>query len=234
MILEVDEIQTYYGTSHVLFGVSLVIQEGEVVSILGRNGAGKTTTLRSIMGLTPPRSGGIKFKDKEVAGKAPDFIARLGMGFVPDGRIIFPDLTVRENLDIAVKKSNSGQQSWSVEKVYKLFPKLQQLETHMGAHLSGGEAQMLTIARTLMGNPDLLLLDEPVEGLAPLVVAALKEQVHHLKKEKMTILMCEQNIKFATDLSDRVCVMDKGGIRFQGTITELSENDEIKKRYLTV
>ena len=234
MILEVDDIQTYYGTSHVLFGISLAIQKGEVVSILGRNGAGKTTTLRSIMGLTPPRSGSIKFKGIEVSRKTPDSIARSGIGFVPDGRIIFPDLTVRENLDIATKKSNSGEQSWTVEKVYHLFPKLQQLETHMGAHLSGGEAQMLTVARTLMGNPDLLLLDEPVEGLAPLVFSALKQQVRQLKKEKMTILMCEQNIKFATDLSDRVYIMDKGSIHFQGTISDLMQNADIKRRYLTV
>jgi len=234
LILEVNDIQTFYGTSHVLFGVSLFIHEGEIVSILGRNGAGKTTTLRSIMGLTPPHSGSIKFNGLEILKKAPDFISRAGIGFVPDDRLVFPDLTVQENLNIAVKSSSSGQQSWSLEKVYKLFPKLRILENRMGAHLSGGEAQMLTIARTLMGNPDLLLLDEPVEGLAPIVVDSLKSQIVKLKKENMTILMCEQNFNFATSLSDRVYVIDKGKIRFEGSVPDLLGNEKIRRRYLTV
>ena len=232
MILEVKEIHTYYGTSHILFGVSLGIKEGEAVCLLGRNGAGKTTTLRSIIGLTAPRSGSIKFNGKEITGKPPYRIAPLGIGFVPDDRRIFPDLTVRQNILIARREKEGA--IWNLDRVYGLFPKLRELDTHMGTQLSGGEQQMLTIARTLMTNPQLLLLDEPGEGLAPLVIKAMKEQLGEIKKLGATMLICEHNVGLATALSDRAYVMDKGMIRFQGTIEDLRKNEEVRKKYLMV
>ena len=232
MILEIKEIHTYYGTSHILFGISLGIEIGEVVCLLGRNGAGKTTTLRSIIGLTPPRSGSIKFNGKEIIGKPPYRIAPMGIGFVPDDRRIFPDLTVRQNILVARREQEGA--IWNLERIYNLFPKLKELDTHMGTQLSGGEQQMLTIARTLMTNPQLLLLDEPGEGLAPLVIKAMEEQLGQIKKLGTTMLICEHNVGLATALSDRAYVMDKGTIRFQGAIQELKKNEEIRKKYLMV
>ena len=232
MIIEVNEIHTYYGTSHVLFGISFNVKEGEAVCLLGRNGAGKTTTLRSIIGLTPPRAGSIKFQSKEIIGKPPYRVAQLGIGFVPDDRRIFPDLTVRQNILVA-RRDRQGA-IWTLDRIYSLFPKLQQLDTHMGGHLSGGEQQMLTIARTLMTNPQLLLLDEAGEGLAPLVIKAMGEQLGEIKKLGVTMLLCEHNVGLATALSDRAYVMDKGTIRFQGSIEELRKNEEVRKKYLMV
>jgi branched-chain amino acid transport system ATP-binding protein len=232
MILEIKEIHTYYGTSHILFGVSLEIRLGEAVCLLGRNGAGKTTTLRSIIGLTAPRSGSIKFNGKEIAGTPPYRIAPLGVGFVPDDRRIFPALTVRQNILIARRQKEGA--IWNLDRIYGLFPKLKQLDNHMGTQLSGGEQQMLTIARTLMTNPQLLLLDEPGEGLAPLVIKAMEEQLGEIKKLGTTMLICEHNVGLATALSNRAYVMDKGMIRYQGTIEELRKNDEVRKKYLMV
>ena len=232
MILEVKEIHTYYGTSHILFGISLEVNEGEVVCLLGRNGAGKTTTLRSIIGLTPPRSGSIKFKGQEIVGKPPYRIAPLGVGFVPDDRRIFPDLTVRQNILVARRETKGV--IWDLNRIYSLFPKLKELDSHMGNQLSGGEQQMLTIARTLMTNPQLLLLDEPGEGLAPLVIRAMEHQLVEIKKLGTTMLICEHNVGLATALSDRAYLMDKGTIRYQGTIEELRKNVEVKKKYLMV
>ena len=232
MILEVKEIHTYYGTSHILFGISLEVNEGEVVCLLGRNGAGKTTTLRSIIGLTPPRSGSIKFKGQEIVGKPPYRIAPLGVGFVPDDRRIFPDLTVRQNILVAKRETKGA--IWDLNRIYSLFPKLKELDSHMGNQLSGGEQQMLTIARTLMTNPQLLLLDEPGEGLAPLVIRAMEHQLVEIKKLGTTMLICEHNVGLATALSDRAYLMDKGTIRYQGTIEELRKNVEVKKKYLMI
>jgi branched-chain amino acid transport system ATP-binding protein len=231
-MLEVKEIHTYYGTSHILFGISFNVKEGEAVCLLGRNGAGKTTTFRSIIGLTPPKKGSIKFRDKEIIGKPPYRIAKMGIGFVPDTRRIFPDLTVRQNIMVARREKEKGV--WNLETIYALFPKLRELDTHMGTQLSGGEQQMLTVARTLMTNPDLLLLDEPGEGLAPLVIQAMKEQLGEIKKLGITMLICEHNVGLATALSDRAYVMDKGAIHFQGTIEELRKNEEVRKKYLMV
>lgn len=231
MIIEIKGIHTFYGTSHILFGISMEIEEGETVCLLGRNGAGKTTTLRSIMGLTPPRSGSIKFKGEEIAGKAAYAISRKGIGFVPEDRRIFPSLTVCEQLEVARK---AGVGDWKVEKVYELFPHLKKLEKHMGNQLSGGEQQMLTIARTLMGNPELLLLDEPSEGLAPLVVDDLMEQIRKLKKEKIALLLSEMGLGFAIELSDRAYVIDKGQIQWSGTCGELKKDEELKRKYLAV
>jgi len=232
MILQVHEIHTYYGTSHILFGISFEIRDGESVCLLGRNGAGKTTTLRSIIGLTPPKKGSIKFKEMEIIGKPPYRIAQQGIGFVPDDRRIFPDLTVRQNILVA-RREREGRM-WNLDLIYTLFPKLLQLETHMGTQLSGGEQQMLTIARTLMTNPQLLLLDEPGEGLAPLVIKAMGEQLTEIKKLGMNMLICEHNVGLALALSDRGYVMDKGTIRYQGSIDELKGNDEVRKKYLMV
>jgi branched-chain amino acid transport system ATP-binding protein len=232
MILEVKDIHTYYGTSHILFGISLQVEEGEAVCLLGRNGAGKTTTLKSIIGLTPPKKGSIKFQNQEMIGKPPYMIAQKGVGFVPDDRRIFPDLTVRQNLLLG-KRDRDGS-IWNLDRIYSLFPKLKDLDSHMGGHLSGGEQQMLTIARTLMTNPILLLLDEPGEGLAPLVVRAMGEQLMEIKKLGVTMLICEHNVGLAMSLSDRAYVMDKGAIRYQGTIEEIKANDEVRKKYLMV
>jgi branched-chain amino acid transport system ATP-binding protein len=231
-MLEVKEIHTYYGTSHILFGISFNVKEGEAVCLLGRNGAGKTTTFRSIIGLTPPKKGSIKFRDKEIIGKPPYRIAKMGIGFVPDTRRIFPDLTVRQNLMVARREKEKAV--WNLETIYALFPKLRELDTHMGTQLSGGEQQMLTVARTLMTNPELLLLDEPGEGLAPLVIQAMKEQLGEIKKLGITMLICEHNVGLATALSDRGYVIDKGTIRYQGTIKELQGNEEVRKKYLMV
>jgi branched-chain amino acid transport system ATP-binding protein len=236
MVLEVREINTFYGLSHILFDVSLQVDHGETVCLLGRNGVGKTTTFRSIMGLSPPRSGSIGFYGEEIKGKQPFEICHLGIGLVPEDRVIFPDLTVRENLEIAIKKSPKGKNigGWTIEKVHRLFPILQTRDKQWGGTLSGGEQQMLTIARTLMGNPQLLLLDEPSEGLAPLVVRAIGEQTQALKKDGMTILLSEQNSSFALRVSDRAYILEKGHVTWQGNISDLVENPEIMKTYLGV
>jgi branched-chain amino acid transport system ATP-binding protein len=235
MILEVEGINTYYETSHILFDVSLSVNRGEIVCLLGRNGAGKTTTMRSIMGLTPPRNGNIRFNGEELRGRPPDYIARKGMGYVPDNRLIFPDLTVLENLELGIKMPKNMQgEPWTLERIYELFPILAQRKHQLGGTLSGGEQQMLTVGRTLMGNPELILLDEPVEGLAPLVVKDLGRQILKIKEMGQTILFSEQNVNFATLTSDRAYVIDKGTIRYHGTIEELSADEEIKKKYLMI
>ena len=234
MILEVNDIYTAYGLSQILFGVSLKVQEGEVIALLGRNGVGKTTTLRSIMGLTPPKSGSIKWRGKEIAGKPTYEISRLGIGFVPEDRRIFSDLTVWENLDVAIQPGRKEQNVWSLERVFALFPALKPIQGRRGGYLSGGEQQMLTIARTLMSNPDLLLLDEPSEGLAPLVVHQLGEQIAKLRREGMTILLCEQNQRFSLQLSDRLYILEKGTIKYEGTVQDFKKDEEIVRTYLAV
>ena len=234
MILEVKKIYTSYGLSQVLFGISLQVGEGEVVSLLGRNGVGKTTTLRSIMGLTPPHSGSIEWKGKEIAGKPSYQIAQLGIGFVPEDRRIFSDLTVWENLDVAIQRSTKRENVWTIARVFELFPALEPIQNRRGGFLSGGEQQMLTIARTLMGNPDLLLLDEPSEGLAPIVVQQLGEQISKLKREGMTILLCEQNARFSLELSDRLYILEKGEVRYQGSVAEFRKDEEAYRTYLAL
>ncbi|MCU0596323.1 MAG: ABC transporter ATP-binding protein [Desulfobacterota bacterium] len=231
-MLEAEQIHTYYGTSHILFGISFEVREGESICLLGRNGAGKTTTLKSIIGLTPPKAGKIRFKGQDIVGRPPYRIAQLGIGFVPDDRRIFPDLTVRQNILVARREKEGAV--WHLDSIYGLFPKLQQLDTHMGTQLSGGEQQMLTIARTLMTNPDLLLLDEPGEGLAPLVIRTMEVQLGEIKKTGLNMLICEHNVGLALALSDRGYVMDKGAIHYHGTIEELRGNEEVRKKYLMV
>ena len=234
MILEVNEIYSAYELSQVLFGVSLNVAEGEIVALLGRNGVGKTTTLRSIMGLTPPRAGSIKWKGEEIAGKPSHQIAQLGIGFVWEDRRIFSDLTVWENLDVAIKSAGIKGNGWTIERVFELFPALEPLHHRRGGFLSGGEQQMLTIARALMGNPHLLLLDEPSEGLAPVVIKHLGQQISLLKEEGMTILISEQNTKFALDLSDRLYILEKGEVRYEGGVDEFLNDEASYKAYLTL
>ena len=235
ILLELGGVHTHYDTSHILFDVSLEVNEGESVCLLGRNGAGKTTTLKSIMSLAPVSAGRIRFNGVDLVGLPPYEIARLGVGFVPDDRLIFPDLTVRENLEIAIKPGVPGApERWTVERIYELFPVLMPLDARLGGYLSGGEQQMLTIGRTLMGNPSLLLLDEPVEGVAPVVVQELTGKIKQLKTMGLTILFAEQNMRFATEISDRAYVIEKGHIRYQGTMGELVVNEEVKAKYLMI
>jgi len=229
-LLAVSEIHTAYGLSRVLFGVSIEVRTGECVCLLGRNGVGKSTTMRSIMGLTPPQSGRVAFKGTDITGWEPYRVARAGIGFVPEDRRIFADLTVWENLDVAQR----GNGAWTIERVFDLFPTLQKLTTRHGGFLSGGEQQMLTIARTLMGNPDLLLLDEPSEGLAPLVVDHLREQIARLKAEGLTILLAEQNTDFSLRLADRAYVLEKGAIRFSGPAAALRDNEALRHELLAL
>ena len=233
--LEVENIHTFYGTSHILFGVSLKVIRGECVCLLGRNGVGKTTTLKTIMGLVHARQGNITYQGKSLTGLPPYEIARMGIGYVPDERLIFPDLTVRENLEIAAKEPlESDIAPWSVKRIYELFPVLEPLDGSPAGYLSGGEQQMLTCGRTLMGNPSLMLLDEPVEGLAPVVVQEVSRQIKRLKKIGLTILFAEQNIRFATEISDRAYVIEGGRVRYEGTMAELEQQSEIKEKYLMI
>ena len=232
-LLEVHDIHAAYGSSRVLFGISLTVARGECVCLLGRNGVGKTTTMRAIMGLTPPSSGRIVFDGTDITGLPPHRIARLGLGFVPENRRIFAELTVWENLDVAARAAGrSGY--WTVEAVYGLFPKLSELANRQGGFLSGGEQQMLTIGRTLMGNPDLLLLDEPSEGLAPLVVESMLKQVSRLKREGLTILLAEQGVDFSLAIADRVYVLEKGAVRFAGAAAELRDNPRLRDELLAL
>ena len=234
MILEVREINTYYGKSHILFDVSLCVSEKEAVCILGRNGAGKTTTLRTIMGLTACRSGKVRYDGRSIEGLPAYAIAKMGLGFVPQDRMIFPDLTVEENLKVAQKPPIFKTEGWTVEKVYELFPSLGRRAKNQGGYLSGGEQQMLAVGRTLMGNPSFLLLDEVTEGLAPLVVEMLEEKISELKTTGITILFAEQNFDMALRLSERLYVLDKGRIRFEGTGKELEGNEQVKNDHLLV
>lgn len=233
-MLEIENIHTYYGLSHILFGISFEVSQGEIVCLLGRNGAGKSTTMRSIMGLTPPRQGRIKFKGETISGKKPYQIARRGLGYVPDTRRVFADLTVGENLEIAERGNSSSSVVWDKESVYDLFSPLRAIESRKASFLSGGEQQMLTIGRALMTNPDFLLLDEPTEGLAPLVVEMLEDQIDMLRNKGLTVLLTEQNVKVALRLSNRAYVIDNGMIRYDGSIEELRENEEVSKKYLLV
>jgi branched-chain amino acid transport system ATP-binding protein len=234
MELEVEKINTFYGLSHILFDVTLNVERGEVVVLLGRNGAGKTTTMISIMGMNPPKSGVIRYQGNDITGLVPFKTARLGIGFVPEDRRIFPDLTVYANLDVGRKTSQSNTNPWTPERIYELFPILKKLAQQRGGTLSGGEKQMLTIARTLLGNPDFLLLDEPSEGLAPLIVKTLGDFITVIKKEGMTVLLSEQNSKFALKHADRAYIVDNGAIKYEGSISDLEQNKEVKKRYLAV
>ncbi len=232
-MLEVEGIHTFYGLSHILFGVSMKVEEKTLVCLLGRNGAGKTTTMRSIIGLNPPRQGAVRFRGEDVTGLDPHLLTRKGVSYVPDDRRIFGDLTVGENLEIAIRKPKKGA-GWGKEKVYEIFPALPKIESRKGGCLSGGEQKMVAVARALMGNPELLLLDEPTEGLAPALVRSLEGQIKKLRESGLTVLLAEQNVKSALRLSDRGYIIDNGQIRYQGSIEELRANEDVRKKYLLV
>ncbi|SDF70819.1 ABC transporter ATP-binding protein [Halorientalis regularis] len=229
-ILTVDDIHTYYGQSHVLHGVSLDIESGESVALLGRNGAGKTTTLRSILGMTPPREGEITFKGEPIDGLEPYQIARRGIGIVPEERRVFPELTVGDNIDVVM--DDDGE--WSKDRVYDVFPALREHQDQLGGQLSGGQQQMLTIARALVTDPDLLLLDEPSEGLAPNIVADLKSLLSDVLDTGITVLLTEQNTEFAFDLAERAYILSKGDVAWRGDIETLQESDDVIGKYLSV
>jgi len=234
MILEMSNVVTLYGQSLILDGISLTVETGEVVSLLGRNGAGKTTTLRSIMGLAPPRSGSIKFKGDKIVGKQPFEIAKLGISYVPDDRRIFPNLTAEENLLISERVAGKNGKFWTIEKVYELFPVLRDLRSSKGTCLSGGERKMLAIGRALMSNPELLLLDEPCEGLAPLIVRDLIRVLREIKEGGITILLADQNIRFCRRITDRGYIIDRGVIRYHDDMEKIWQNEEVIKKYLVV
>jgi branched-chain amino acid transport system ATP-binding protein len=234
-VLELEDIHSYYGSSYILKGISLKAKSGELVSIIGRNGAGKSTTLKSIMGIVRPASGSIKFKGTEICGLKPSRIAQLGMGYVPEDRRIYPNLTLKENLEIGQIKLHAGKKKWDFEKVYQLFPALKALdEKRLGSNMSGGEQQMLSIARTLMGNPEFILLDEPSEGLAPLIVSMLANVLNKIKSEGMSILLSEQNMRFAMKTTTTSYVIDRGKIAFEGPIQDLMKNEELMREYITL
>ena len=229
-MLRLDAVEAAYGPSRVLHGVTLEAREGEVVSLLGRNGAGKSTTLKAIVGLVEVTGGAVTLDGQALQTLLPHEISRLGVGWVPEDRRIFSDLTVAENLLVGAK----GAAGWSVGRVYQYFPRLAEMAGRRGGSLSGGEQQMLTVARTLMGNPRILLLDEPSEGLAPVIVQALGQQIAALKREGLTILLSEQNLKFAARLADRAYIIEKGQIRWEGPMGRLLEDDAARRAYLTI
>ena len=233
MMLAVRDLVTAYDLGAVIHGVSIDVQAGEVVCLLGRNGAGKSTTLRSIMGLTPPRSGRVEFMGGNITGYRPFEVARLGIGYIPDDRRIFADLTVEENLKI-VRQVTRRDGHWTIERAYQLFPVLTELRLKQGSGLSGGEQKMLAIGRALMGNPRLLILDEPSEGLSPLMVKTLIEAIGQIQREGVTLLVADQNVKFARRIGGRGYIMEEGHIRYSGSLDELWAHEEVIRRYLAV
>ena len=237
MVLKADDVHSYYGKSHILQGISIRLEQGGLVCLLGRNGVGKTTTLKSIMGMVRPAKGSIRFRGGEIVGKQPYEIARLGIGIVPEDRRIFPSLTVHENLLMGIVRrteSLSKSDRWTADKVYELFPRLRERMKQKGGHLSGGEQQMLTMGRTLMGNPDLVLVDEPTEGLAPKIVRLVTEVLSEIHRSGTTLLLVEQNYKSAIKLAERFYIMSKGQIVFEGGGETLIQAEEVRKRYLEV
>jgi len=233
-VLEVSQLHAHYGSSHILFGVDLSVGAGEVVVLLGRNGAGKTTTLKSVMGVLPTREGSIRFSGKEIGSLESDEVSRLGMGYVPEDCRVFRGLSVQENLEAGRRPAPAGRPAWDEARIFQLFPDLQRLVAQRADSLSGGQQRMLAIARTLMGNPSLLLLDEPSEGLAPLVVQQMLEQLTRLKETGVTILLSEQNLKFSLQLADRVYIIEKGAIRYEGTAQSLREDRATREAFLMV
>jgi len=234
VMFEAQGIDVFYGTSQILFDVSVSVVEGQTMALLGRNGAGKSTTLKAIAGIAPPARGRVRVTTKEVQGRKPYVIARAGLGFVPEDRQVFPEHSVEDNLEIGAKKGPDGQDYWNVKRVYEMFPLLGPLKQRMAGHLSGGEQQMLTIARTLMGNPIGLLLDEPSEGLAPVIVERIGELLRRLRDMGVTVLLAEQNMHFCLGIASHAIIIDKGQIVYRNTIEALREDDTVKSRYLAL
>jgi branched-chain amino acid transport system ATP-binding protein len=233
-MLNVTDLHSYYGRAHILQGVSFDLQAGEVMVLLGRNGAGKSTTMKSLIGIVRPTQGRIEFAGADIAGWEPHRIARAGVGYVPEERRIFADLTVMENLEVGRQKPRDGRPPWTEQRLFALFPNLGRMRGRAGGRMSGGEQQMLTIARTLMGNPRLLLLDEPSEGLAPVIVEEMAHAILALKQEAVTILLAEQNLHFAARVADRAAVIEKGRIVWMGTMAALQADEAARSAYLAV
>ncbi|HEX7812674.1 MAG TPA: ABC transporter ATP-binding protein [Burkholderiales bacterium] len=234
VIFEADGIDVFYGTSQILFGVSLAVTEGQTMALLGRNGAGKSTTLKAIAGIAPPARGRVRVTGTEMQGRKPHSIARAGIGFVPEDRQVFPEHTVDDNLVIGAKKGPAGEDYWNRGRIYDMFPLLAPLKDRMAGNLSGGEQQMLTIARTLMGNPTGLLLDEPSEGLAPVIVERIGDLLRKLRDMGVTVLLAEQNMHFCLGIASHAAIIDKGQIVYRDTIEALRNNDAVKSRYLAL
>ena len=234
MKLSVHDLNSHYGPAHILFDVALEVGEGEVVALLGRNGAGKSTTFRSIVGLVAQRSGRIEFEGKDVSDQPTHAIVSRGLGYVPEERRIFTELTVEENLEVGRRPPTAGAPAWTFDKLFALFPNLARMRDRAGSQMSGGEQQMLTIARTLMGNPAFLLLDEPSEGLAPVIIEQMAKTILDLKREGLTVLLSEQNLRFAQAVADRALIIEKGRIRFAGTMADLMANDAVRAQYLSL
>jgi branched-chain amino acid transport system ATP-binding protein len=234
LLLSVNDLHAYYGRAHILHGVTFAMARGDVVALVGRNGAGKSTTMKALMGMVPPARGTVQFSGAAIAGREPFEIARLGLGYVPEERRIFADLTVMENLAVGERPPRADAPRWTPDTLFDLFPNLGRMKDRPGGQMSGGEQQMLTIARTLMGNPRLVLLDEPSEGLAPVIIEEMAKAILRLKTQGLTVLICEQNLHFARLVSDRALIMEKGVIRFDGTMESLMSNAAVQERYLAV
>jgi branched-chain amino acid transport system ATP-binding protein len=233
-MLEIEGLNAYYGRAHILHGVGFSMARGEVLALMGRNGAGKSTTMKAVMGLVPPQSGRVTFEGQAIVGREPFEIARLGIGYVPEERRVFSELSVMENLSVAQRPKREGAPHWTPERLFQLFPNLGRMRDRPGGAMSGGEQQMLTIARTLMGNPRLVLLDEPSEGLAPVIVEEMAKTILALKGEGLSVLLSEQNLHFAGSVADRATIIEKGLIRFTGTMDELKADDAVRAQYLSV
>jgi branched-chain amino acid transport system ATP-binding protein len=233
-MLEIEGLNAYYGRAHILHGVGFSMGRGEVLALMGRNGAGKSTTMKAVMGLVPPQAGRVTFEGHTIVGREPFEIARLGIGYVPEERRVFSELSVMENLSVAQRPKREGAPHWTPERLFQLFPNLGRMRDRPGGAMSGGEQQMLTIARTLMGNPKLVLLDEPSEGLAPVIVEEMAKTILALKSEGLSVLISEQNLHFAGSVADRATIIEKGLIRFTGTMDELKADDAVRAQYLSV
>ncbi|WP_158970342.1 ABC transporter ATP-binding protein [Chachezhania sediminis] len=233
-MLSVEGIHSYYGKAHILDGLSFQVSRGEVVALLGRNGAGKSTTMKSVMQLVRPRKGKVVFQGTDVVGQSAFRVAKAGIGYVPEERRIFTDLTVMENLEVGRQPKREGAPEWTVEQLFEIFPNLKERRSNRGKHMSGGEQQMLTIARTLMGNPMLLLLDEPSEGIAPVIVEQMAETILKLKAEGLTVMISEQNLHFARAVADRAIIVESGEKKFDGSFADLEAHPEIRDAYLSV
>ena len=233
-LLQVSRLRAWYGRAQILFDVDLEIGPGEVVALMGRNGAGKSTTMKAIMGLLDRTEGEVRFDGQDIRGEPPYRISRMGLGWVPEDRRVFTDLTVLENLQVGRQPPRAGAPQWSEQRLFDLFPNLGRMPDRPGGRMSGGEQQMLTVARTLMGNPRLVLLDEPSEGVAPLIVEQMAAMIQALKKEGLSVLLSEQNLPFAAAVSDRAYVLEKGQVRFTGTMAQLQDDESVRRQYLAL